>query len=113
MTFSISALLMPMALIGYTSSVLRQTTRFTASPRGQFSVPSTLVRTAHRMKLAGRNLLQRCRMKDKVHATHGGLNAPRIPNIADIELQFRVVAAFPHVILLLSSRLKIRSQRYR
>jgi hypothetical protein len=47
-------------------------------------------------------------MKDKVHATHGGLNAPRIPNIADIELQFRVVAAFPHVILLLSSRLKIR-----
>jgi hypothetical protein len=55
MTFSISALLMPMALIGYTLSVLRQTTRFTASPRGQFSVPSTLVRTAHRMKLAGRN----------------------------------------------------------
>ncbi len=49
-TFSIMALLMPMALIGYTAlSVLRQITRWTRAARAAsktFSVPSMLVRTA-------------------------------------------------------------------
>ena len=49
-TFSIIALLMPMALMGYTAlSVLRHTTRWTPAPiaaSSTFSVPSTLVRTA-------------------------------------------------------------------
>lgn len=49
-TFSIIALEMPMALIGYTAlSVLRQTARLTpaaTAASSTFSVPSTLVRTA-------------------------------------------------------------------
>ena len=76
MTFSIIALEMPMALIGYTAlSVLRQTTRCTPlaiAASSTFSVPRTLVlHRLHRMELAGRHLLQRRRVKDVVDAAHG------------------------------------------
>ena len=55
----------------------------------------------HRIKLAGRNLLQRCCVKNVIHAFHRIVDAVVIPYIANVELELGSVQRDAHILLLL------------
>ena len=103
--FSISAFDMPMALTGCTAlSVPRQTTDRTplalAASR-TLEEPITLVCTAcMREELAGGHLLERGSMEDQVHAAGGLVDAGVVADVAEEELDPRVVERNAHLVLL-------------
>ncbi|MCY1232644.1 hypothetical protein D9M72_451490 [compost metagenome] len=64
-----------------------------------FSAENVGADCLHGVELAGRHLLERCSVKNVVSIAHCRPHAPRVPYIADIELQLGMIVALAHVIL--------------
>ena len=55
----------------------------------------------HRMELARRHLLERGRVKNEIHPTHGLFHAALVTHIANVELELGAVVALAHIVLFL------------